>query len=362
MKTIEVRLGSSSYLIYVGSGLLKQSGKMLREHGFTGKLAMITNDIVYDLLGGNLEKELSGAGFKPMVFPVPDGERYKSLTTAGKLYQKLTQSFAERTTPIVALGGGVIGDLSGFVAATYMRGVPLVHIPTTLLAQVDSSIGGKTAVNHGRLKNQIGVFYQPRLVIADTNTLKTLPSAELINGLAEVIKSAAVWDADFFTFLERNLDKIKALDDLVLEEMIYRTARIKAEVVAKDERDWGLRNILNFGHTVGHGIEASSNFEVAHGTAVALGMLAAARISNRLGLFNKAEMLRLTDLLHRAGLSTDIGKLTPNRIIHAMHHDKKISQGKMKFILPQTMGKVLVTDQVSPELLKKVLENWHEGA
>ena len=360
MRKIRVNLGINSYDIYVGSGLLTQTGQWLKENGLAGKLVIITNPVVNELYGNALKQGLVKQGFRVAVLPVPDGEEQKSLEVAGRLYNKLTDFYAERTTPILALGGGVIGDLAGFVAATYLRGVPLIQIPTTLLAQVDSSIGGKVAVNHGRLKNKIGTFHQPRLVISDISTLRTLPTKEFNGGLAEVIKYAVIADNEFFAYLETNLDRIKSLDETLLEETIYRSAKIKAEIVEKDERDLGLRNILNYGHTVGHGIESASDFKIEHGTAIALGMLAAARISNRLGLLDKTELVRLKSLIQRADLATELPRLEAEKIIQAMKHDKKILRGKVRFILPKALGNVFITDEVSLSLVEQVLVNWNE--
>ncbi len=246
MKKVRVRLGINSYNIHIGPGLLTQTGPKLKEIGFSDKLVIVTDPTVKSLYGNTLKESLTSSGFKVLILEVPEGEEQKSLETAGRLYQELTDFYAERTTPILALGGGVIGDLTGFVAATYLRGVPLIQIPTTLLAQVDSSIGGKVAVDHGQLKNRIGAFYQPRLVISDIATLKTLTTGELSDGLAEAIKYGVIWDEELFTYIEENLDRIKSLDDRALETVVFRSARIKAEVVAKDERDFGLRQILGF--------------------------------------------------------------------------------------------------------------------
>jgi len=362
MKSIRVRLGSRSYNIRIGTGLLTQVGPMLKEMGFADKAVIITDPSVKKLYGRKLKQSLSLSGFKVVLLEVPEGEEQKSLETAGRLYNELTEFYAERTTPIVALGGGVIGDLAGFVAATYLRGVPLVQIPTTLLAQVDSSIGGKVAVNHGLLKNKIGAFYQPRLVVADISTLKTLPDGELTDGLAEVIKYSVIRDGELFAYLERSLGRIKSLDTRALETIVFRSARIKARVVEKDEQDFGLRNILNYGHTVGHAIESVSDFRIRHGEAVALGMLAAARISNRLGILDKAEVLRIRNLIARAGLPLEFPQLAVDRLIQVMAHDKKIQHGKIRFILPQTIGEVVVTDEVSQSLVEHILSNWHEEA
>jgi 3-dehydroquinate synthase len=264
MREIEVRLGSN-YRIHIGRGILSQLGHWLKQGGASDKLVIITHPLLKRLYGDSLQENLTREGFKATTLLVPEGEEQKSLETAGRLYSELSNFHAERTTPVLALGGGVIGDLAGFVAATYLRGVPLVQIPTTLLAQVDSSIGGKVAVDHDQLKNKIGAFYQPRLVVSDITVLSTLSVEELGDGLAEVIKYAVIRDKGFFTYLEENLDKVSSLDSGVLEEIVFRSARIKAEIVEKDERDSGLRNILNYGHTVGHAIEAVSDFTVRHG-------------------------------------------------------------------------------------------------
>lgn len=355
MKEVRVELGDNGYEIYIGSGLLGQTGRWLKEIGFSDKLVMITDPTVKKLYGNSLSRSLTKDGFSLVTLLVPVGEQHKSLETAGRLYHELTSSYAERNTPILALGGGVIGDLAGFVAATYMRGVPFVQIPTTLLAQVDSSIGGKTAVDHGQLKNKIGVFYQPKLVIADIDTLKTLPERELANGLAEVIKSAAIRSKDFFVYLERNIEKVKSLDKKVIEEVVFQTVKVKAEVVAKDERDTGLRNILNYGHTIGHAIESASDFKMSHGQAVAIGMVAAARVSNRTGILSYNEVARLRSLIEKAGLSTQMPELKPSEIIQNMRHDKKVAQERIKFVLLNSIGNAFVTDEVTLDMVEKVL-------
>lgn len=362
MRKVKVELGSNSYEVYVGSGLLTETGHWLKETGFSGKLVIITDPTVNRLYGEALSQNLTEEDFSVITLLVPEGEDQKSLETTGRLYHELTSAYAERTTPILALGGGVIGDLTGFVAATYLRGVPLIQIPTTLLAQVDSSIGGKVAVDHGQLKNKIGAFYQPKLVIADTNTLRTLPTEELANGLAEVIKSAAIRNKEFFAFLEKNLDRIKSLDEGALEEIVFQSVKIKAEVVEKDERDLGLRNILNYGHTFGHAIESVSDFKVKHGRAVALGMLAAARISNKMGILDKNELARLKSVVEQAGLPTEMPELKVDKIIQAMKHDKKVLQEKIRFVLLKSIGSVFITDEVSPSLIEQVLVDANEKA
>jgi len=355
MRKVRVRLGRNSYNVLIGGGLLGQTGPVLREIGYGDRLVIITDPTVRRLFGQTLEGSLSRAGFKVVTLEVPEGEEQKSLETAGRLYHELTDAFAERTTPLLALGGGVIGDLTGFVAATYLRGVPLIQVPTTLLAQVDSSIGGKVAVNHGQLKNRLGAFYQPRLVVSDIATLKTLPAPEITDGLAEVIKYGVIRDEELFAYLESNLDRIRSLDDRALETIIFRSARIKAEVVAKDELDFGLRNILNYGHTVGHAIESVSEFQVRHGEAVALGMLVAARISNRLRILEKSRLLRIEKLISRAGLPTQIPNLELEKLQRAIGHDKKILQGRVRFVLPKSIGNVFITEEVSPSLIEQAL-------
>lgn len=355
MTRVKVGLGARSYQIVIGAGLLGQASRWLKEINLSGKLVIITNPVVRKLYGDRLKEALDKDGFETTILLVDDGEEHKSLESAARLYSELTEQHAERQTPVLALGGGVIGDLAGFVAATYLRGVPLVQIPTTLLAQVDSSIGGKVAVNHGRLKNRVGVFYQPRLVISDTSTLKTLPAGELANGLAEVIKSAVIRDGDFFSYIEKNMGKIKALDDAVLEQVVARSARIKAEVVAQDETDMGLRNILNYGHTIGHAIETVSDFGMEHGQAVAAGMLAAARISNKMGHLDSAGVARLSSVIEAAGLSPEIPKLDMTKVMRAIGHDKKVVAGRIRFVLPSEIGSVFITEEVSPSLIEQVL-------
>ena len=355
MRQVDVALGSRGYPVYIGSGLLAQTGSYLRERGFAGRLVVITDTAVNKLYGAMLGRALEADEFQVSTLEVPPGEEQKSLESAGRLYRELTAVNAERTMPVLALGGGVVGDLAGFVAATYQRGVPLVQLPTTLLAQVDSSVGGKVAVDHGQLKNMIGAFYQPAMVIADTGTLQSLPDEELKNGLAEVIKSAAIRDSAFFSFLEENVAKINSLDADVLEEIVYRSVSIKAEVVAEDELDMGLRNILNYGHTIGHAVESAAGFKIKHGQAVAIGMVAAARIAARLRMLNESEVKRLLELLSRSGLPTGVPDLEVEKVMHSMQHDKKVRAGRVKFILLESLGKATVVDDVAPSLIKEVL-------
>lgn len=356
MKSLKVELGDRSYNILIGSGLLERAADLLYETVPSTKYVVITNPTVGRLYGDSLKETLANRGLNVSILTVADGEAYKSLDTAGRLYTELTECFAERSTPILALGGGVIGDLAGFVASTYMRGVPFVQIPTTLLAQVDSSIGGKVAVDHGKLKNKIGTFYQPRLVISDTATLKTLPEKEFANGMSEVIKSAVIRDGTFFTFTKQKLDKIKKLDEEVIEEMVFRAASIKARIVTQDERDTGLRNILNFGHTIGHAIETVSNLEITHGQAVAIGMIAEAGISRSMGTFGEGELKDLEKLLSAYGLPTRMPEIDKKRVLQAMQHDKKTAGGKIRFALPRNIGDVYITGEVDTATVKEAIE------
>jgi 3-dehydroquinate synthase len=355
MKKVKVGLKSGGYEIRIGSGLLPQVGHWLRDMGFSRKAVVITDTSVRELYADALAGGLTEAGFRVDVLEVPVGEKQKNLETAGRLYQWLTGAYAERTTPVLALGGGVIGDLAGFVAATYMRGVPLVQVPTTLLAQVDSSIGGKTAVDCDQLKNMIGVFYQPRLVVADIDTLKTLPEAELANGMAEAIKMSAIMSPELLEYIDRNIKKARALETAVLEEIVYRSARLKAGVVVVDERESGLRAVLNYGHTVGHAIEAVSGFRLSHGQAVAIGMVAEAEISRRMGMLDRGSVTRLKGVIRKAGLPVDMPAMDIREVMTAMRHDKKVAGDTIRFVLLKSIGDARITDKVSPSLVEEVL-------
>lgn len=358
MKTVKINLGRHSYEVRIGQGLMRLAGDWLRALKPAGRAVVITNPSVAGKYLETVKLSFISQGFQLTVLIVPDGEEHKTLNTAGKLYGQLADAYIERSTPIISLGGGVIGDLAGFVAATYMRGVPLVHLPTTLLAQVDSSIGGKTAVDHGHIKNSIGVFYHPLIVIADTDTLQTLPRGEISNGLAEIIKSAMIDDAGLFKYLEKNMDALRSCDPTILEETVARTAAIKAKIVSRDEKDdKGIRNILNFGHTIGHAVESASHFKIKHGQAVAMGMVAAARIAIQMGKFSKKELIRLKKLIHRAGLPVDIPALDIAYIIKTMEHDKKIIDGKTRFILPEAIGRVFISEDVSMQMILQAIES-----
>lgn len=355
MKKVKVELGSRSYDIRIGTGILARLGLWLKERGFSGKAAVITDTTVNGLYGEAVDGALMSAGFDVAVLEVPPGEEQKTLATAARLYGELTGAYAERSTPIIALGGGVIGDLAGFVAATYMRGVPLVQVPTTLLAQVDSSIGGKTAVDHGQMKNMIGVFYQPLLVVADIDTLQTLPEEEIANGMAEVIKSAAIRNRNLFNYLDVNMKKARELHPVVLEDIVLETARIKADIVAHDETESGLREMLNYGHTVGHAIESVSGFKLKHGQAVAVGMIAAGRISCLMDMLSESDVSRLEEVIISAGLPTRMSGLKREEIMLAMRHDKKVLHDRVRFILLKSIGDALVTDKVDLDMVEEVI-------
>jgi 3-dehydroquinate synthase len=353
MRTVRVELGERSYDISIERGILKDVGPMTAALGLKGRAALVTNPTVNALYGDIVVKSLEAAGFKTVVITVPDGEEYKSLEEAGKVFDALIEGRFERSSPIVALGGGVIGDMAGFVAATYLRGVPFVQVPTTLLSQVDSSVGGKTAVNHPKGKNLIGAFYQPRAVFIDPDVLKTLDERELRAGLAEVIKYGVIWDKEFFGFLEQNAGKLLEPGEEIIKA-IEKSCAIKAEVVGKDEREEGLRAILNFGHTFGHAIEALSGYGTfRHGEAVAIGMAMAAALSAKLGGCVECAP-RITALLKKLGMPFAPPAIGAESFIDAMRLDKKVSSGRIRFILASEMGKVFLKE-VGEEVLREYL-------
>lgn len=351
MRTITVELGERSYPIMIKRGLLSEVGARMKDLGFKGKAAVVTNPLVGELYAGELLKGLKDSGFSPFLITLPDGEEYKTIEVATTVYDALIENKLERNSPIIALGGGVIGDLTGFVAATYLRGVPYIQVPTTLLSQVDSSVGGKTAVNHPKGKNLIGAFYQPRAVFIDPEVLKTLEAREVRAGLAEVIKYGIIWDPAFFAFLEENSS---ALLDLKgeLTKAIERSCEIKAEVVGADETEQGLRSILNLGHTFGHAIEALSGYGTyKHGEAVAIGMYLAARLSAALGLCDSGVVERVKGLVSSVGLPTEPPEFAVEEWIESMRLDKKVSSEAMRFVLIKRIGTVSL-EEVGEEDLK----------
>ncbi len=333
-----------SYDIVIKDDIIKDIGPRLSGLGFRGRAALITNPKVRRLYGGVVLKSLASAGFKTIVITVPDGERYKNLDEAAKIFDALVSSRFERGSPVVALGGGVIGDISGFAAAAYLRGVPYIQVPTTLLAQVDSSVGGKTGVNHPKGKNLIGAFYQPSAVYIDPLTLKTLPEREFKAGLAEVVKYGVIKDKAFFGYLERNAASLTERGQ-ALCKAIEISCAIKAWVVSRDEREGDLRAILNFGHTFGHAIEAVTGYGTfLHGEAVAIGMVMAINFSVRLGLCPAKDAQRVVSLISSLGLPVDAPDISPAKLIEAMRLDKKVVNGRIRFVLPRAVGRVAVGD------------------
>lgn len=340
MSTVSVNLGERSYPIHLGEGLLQRVGELAREHRITGKIGIVTNPTVAGHYLDTVRHSLAGAGYETFALPVPDGEEYKNLASLGAIYDRLVEHRFDRSATLFALGGGVIGDLTGFAAATFLRGIDYIQLPTTLLAQVDASVGGKTAINHEHGKNLIGAFYQPRMVVIDVGTLATLPVREYVAGISEVIKYGIIEDADFFAYLERHLDQLLRLDAGVVERAIATSCRIKAAVVEEDEREEDRRAILNFGHTIGHALESFTAYErFLHGEAVAVGMIQAAVLSAHEGLCSPGELGRITELIRRAGLPWQIPEDIPlDDLVAGMEVDKKSRAGKIKFILCRGIG------------------------
>ncbi|MBI3994575.1 MAG: 3-dehydroquinate synthase [Nitrospirae bacterium] len=340
---IRVDLGDRSYLIEIGNWILPRIGERLASLGLKGKVAVVTNPRVGRLYGSTVTRSLRKAGFNVTQVMLPDGERFKNLKTVSRLYDALLSKSFERSSTVLALGGGVLGDLSGFAAATFMRGIGFIQVPTTLAAQVDASIGGKTGVDHPMGKNLIGAFYQPKLVFIDPDVLKTLNRHEFISGLAEVIKYGVIRDEEFFSYLEDNMDKILKREPAALTHAIRRSCAIKAEVVQRDEREGGLRKILNYGHTLGHALETLTKYRTyLHGEAVSIGIAFAAQLSVRLGLLDAPTVRRQIELLKRAGLPVALPKLRTADILKAMTLDKKVADGRIHFVLAEKIGRVAV--------------------
>jgi 3-dehydroquinate synthase len=356
-REIMVELGPRSYPVVVGAGVLEHLGARLAGLGYAGRCAVVTSARVATLYRDRVVATLRASGFDPIVVQIPDGEEHKGLAWLGLVYDRLLEAGIERTTPLVALGGGVVGDLAGFAAATLLRGLPLVQVPTTLLAQVDASIGGKTAVNHAQGKNLIGVFHQPRLVLADVEVLGTLPRRELLAGLAEVVKYGVIGDLGLFEAIERQLDDVLRLDPELLTWLVATSARHKADVVSRDEHELsGLRATLNFGHTVGHAVEVLTEYRsYLHGEAVAIGMVAAARVSQALEACDGAVVERIRALLARAGLPTTLPPdLTRPALALAMRGDKKSRGGKIRFVAVEAIGRVRLIELTSEEIAARV--------
>lgn len=355
MQTLRVELGERAYPIHIGEGLLTDA-RLIAPHLDLPRAAIVTNTTVAPLYLQRLSEALRAVGVEPISIVLADGERYKDWATLNRIYDALIESRCERKTTLIALGGGVVGDLAGFAAATYMRGIPYIQVPTTLLAQVDSSIGGKTGINHPLGKNMIGAFYQPRLVLADTAVLATLPPRELSAGLAEVIKHGLVRDEGFVAWLEQNVEKLLACDARALAHAVRRCCEIKAAVVAEDEREAGVRALLNFGHTFGHAIESALGYgKWLHGEAVAAGMAMAADLSRRMGYIAQADVDRVIALLRRARLPVAQPAIESARLLELMAVDKKTEAGKLRFILLDRIGAATIRAEVPAGLLQEAL-------
>jgi 3-dehydroquinate synthase len=353
-----VELSRNSYPIYIDRGSLSRLGGILKRHLPTpAKVAIVTNNVINDLYGDAVRDSLQSAAMEVETIEVPDGEEYKSLTWASKLFDAFVEFRMTRRSGVIALGGGVIGDLAGFAAATFMRGVPLVQVPTSLIAQVDSSVGGKTAVNHPRGKNLIGAFHQPKLTLIDANVLETLPEREFRSGLAEVIKHGVIMDSELFEYMESNLPKILDLDLQSIEQIVSRSCKDKATIVEQDEREQGIRAILNYGHTVGHSIEAVTGYNsFRHGEAVAVGMVVASRIAVNMGVLDEECATRQNRLLADCGLPTAFPDLDIDNIIDTTHLDKKVREGgKPRIILPRDIGKAIVVENVTDDQIRQAI-------
>ncbi len=357
MKTLNVALGERSYPIHVGPGVLAQAGALLTPLLSQPRVVILTNPVVGALWLAPLHASLAAAGIASESIMVPDGETFKSWPTLQDVLTRLLEQKVERATTLVALGGGVVGDLAGFAAAIYQRGIPFVQMPTTLLAQVDSSVGGKTGINHALGKNMIGAFHQPRAVLIDTDCLSTLPDRQLSAGLAEVIKTAVIRDRSFFEWLEGNVARLVARDAGGLVHAVSESCRIKAAIVAADERETGERALLNFGHTFGHAIEAGVGYgEWLHGEAVAAGMVLAARLSERLGFVAGADVARLRNLLKDVRLPVDAPNLGADRYLALMRHDKKVMAGWIRFVVLRGLGDASVASDVPVDTVRALLE------
>ena len=350
MISLKVNLGDRSYPICIGKNLLDRH-ELLTQHIPGNSALIVSNETVAPLYMDIVEAALGDLKYKTLV--LPDGEEYKNLDTLNSIYDCLLSNKFDRNTTLIALGGGVIGDITGFAAASYQRGVHFIQIPTTLLAQVDSSVGGKTGVNHSLGKNMIGAFYQPRVVIADTSTLNTLEDRQLSSGIAEIIKYGLIRDVEFLEWIEDYMDHLLERDPDALAYAIERSCRNKAEIVAADEREGGIRAILNLGHTFGHAIETGMGYgNWLHGEAVASGMVMAARVSQQMGWIHQADVDRVIDILERAQLPvTAPSKMTADRFIELMSLDKKVSDGVLKLVLLKSIGKAIVTSNYKQDSL-----------
>jgi 3-dehydroquinate synthase len=357
VQCVSVNLPGGKYDISIEPGLLARAGAELRRISNSAKIGIMTDSHVGKLHLQSLENSLKSAGFDPISATVPAGEQHKNLSMLLPVYDQFLSAKIERSTPIVALGGGVVGDMAGFVAATILRGVPFVQMPTTLLAMVDASIGGKTGVDHHLGKNLIGAFHQPIAVLVDPRTLASLPVSELQNGLAECIKHDLIRDGEAFAQLERKIERALKLDMDTLSDLIAHNAAIKARVVEADPFEKAERAHLNFGHTFGHAIESTSNFSYSHGQSVALGMCAAAFVSEKLSYIDPVEREMIVSTIHKAGLPTDGLKLDTSKVFDAMAFDKKVKDGRIRLVLLEKIGKATIRDDVPMKLIREAIES-----
>ncbi|MDR0703257.1 MAG: 3-dehydroquinate synthase [Azoarcus sp.] len=360
MRSLNVDLGARAYPIHIGRGLLERPGLIVQKLR-ARKVAVVTNEVVGPLYLERLCAGLRLENLDVISIILPDGEAHKDWQTLNLIFDALLRGRCERATMLIALGGGVVGDMGGFAAASYQRGIDFIQVPTTLLAQVDSSVGGKTAINHPLGKNMIGAFHQPRLVLADTETLSTLPARELSAGLAEVIKYGLIRDAGFFAWLERNIDALRALEPEALAWAIEQSCRHKAEIVAADETEQGMRALLNLGHTFGHAIETGLGYgQWLHGEGVAAGTMMAAELSRRMGWLGEADMARIERLFARAGLPVTGPALGVPRYLELMARDKKVEAGKPRFVLLRGLGQAVVTDEPAMDDIAAAIEAREE--
>jgi 3-dehydroquinate synthase len=356
-ETVPVNVQGHRYDITIQSGLLEHIGPLLAKLSKSKRAAVVTDSSVEPLYANTVSQSLQSAGFEPIVATLPAGETHKTLTDLSSVYDVILGARIDRSTPVLALGGGVVGDMTGFVAATLLRGVPFVQIPTTLLSMVDASVGGKTGINHTVGKNLIGAFHQPIAVFIDPSVLKTLPAGELSSGLAECIKHDIIRDAEGFAKIERDIDKAVALDLNYLTTLIAHNVAIKARVVEADPFEHGERAHLNYGHTFGHAIETISNYSYSHGQCVAFGMIAAARMAQDLKMLGADSVSRITATIVRAGLATIENRLSPKDVVEAMIYDKKVRAGKVRFVLPDRIGHVVIHDDVPADFALRAVES-----
>lgn len=358
---VRVDLGDRGYDILIQEGLLDRVGELLRVVTNGPEVIVVTNAVVKRFHGSRLLRSLKAGGFRPTVLCLPDGERTKSLQWASAILDELVRRRCERKTILLALGGGVIGDLAGFAASVYLRGIPFVQVPTTLVAQVDSSIGGKTGVNHPLGKNLIGSFYQPKLVLSDPGVLHTLPLREYRAGLAEVIKYGVIADTKLFRFLEAEMAGVLNFDSAAVQRIIRTASTVKAAVVSEDEREGDRRRILNFGHTLGHALETVTKYRrYKHGEAVAIGMVVAARLAVHLGLADARVAGRIRDLVLKAGLPARVPAYPSGALLRAMRQDKKVQDRRIHFVLPDRIGHVSV-QPVDAVPIRRILAGRHPG-